>query len=402
VKTKAFTATVTLGLFGAILLCLWRITRGVGTQTEALLLSVILTIVSILISWIVANYYANYSYDENLRVFALKAAEKVTNLSNELARLSAFLRQELESTEYDSPREELLHRDARIEAAIHIINTLKSVNDRSLSDWQGVIGDEISAQREVQEQREEHLRELIERVESLPSQREEDTPQQEDETSGLRSEVESIRRDLRVLATQVGGVPVRSATKEQRQKIQKECPTCQKTVNYQQRPKPESFKYVKCKNCGAKLFSRYSNGEFSLQVWADQEMPFTCPSCSQRTAALVNPVPGSHQIVACSRCDATLAITRTSSGISVKSAAGVSAQVNRSVDEELLQQVTAAMPPQPWPSGTAKSVGRQLGLNPSTMAEAITELTRRRVFKVQVNGQLYVPEKEAGVPSTST
>ena len=97
VKNKAFTITVTLCLFAAMFLCLWRITRGVATPTEALLLSVILTIVSIVISWIVANYYANYSYDENLRTFALKAAEKVTNLSNELARLSAFLQQELEN-----------------------------------------------------------------------------------------------------------------------------------------------------------------------------------------------------------------------------------------------------------------------------------------------------------------
>ncbi len=70
------------------------------------------------------------------RFFALKAAEKVTNLSNELDRLSVFLQQEAKGTEYGSPAEALQARDPRIEAAVHMIGTLKSVNDRSLSDWQ--------------------------------------------------------------------------------------------------------------------------------------------------------------------------------------------------------------------------------------------------------------------------
>jgi hypothetical protein len=258
-KSVAFTLTVTLGLFAGILFCLWRITRGVGTQTEALLLSVILTIFSTLASWVAANYYANYSYDANLRVFALKAAEKVTNLSNELSRLSVFLQQELESEEYDSPREELLHRDARIEATIHIINTLKSVNDKSLSDWQGVIGEEISAQREVQEEREEHLRDLLERVESLPAEpAQELTAPSSDAGAGVRAELESIRKDIRLLATQVSGVPLRTTTfaKAQRVKLQNPCPLCSSMVSYKQRPTENSVKTTACKHCGPSCFHK--------------------------------------------------------------------------------------------------------------------------------------------------
>jgi hypothetical protein len=117
--------------------CLWRITAAAPTPNEALLLSLFLTLLSILGSWIVSRYYSESSFNKSLRIFALKAAEKVTNLSNELDRLSAFVQQELKDNEYESPAEALLAKSIRFEGVIHIINTLKSVNDRSLSDWQG-------------------------------------------------------------------------------------------------------------------------------------------------------------------------------------------------------------------------------------------------------------------------
>jgi hypothetical protein len=401
-KTRGFTISVTLGLLAAISVVLWRITRGVGTPTEALLLSVILTIMSVLASWVVSNYYANYSYDENLRVFALKAAEKVTNLSNELARLSVFLQQELDSDDYDSPREELLHRDARIEAAIHIINTLKSVNDRSLSDWQGVIGEEISAQREVQEEREEHLRDLLERVQSLPRERVENEQEPHDEAGlNLLPELESIKKDLRVLATQVSGIPLRSiSSKPQRQNLQKTCPVCSAPVSYRQRPSPGGTKSANCKHCGAKLFSQFSDGEFTLHLRAPQQTTLACPACGQQVSVGVDPVMGSFQITECPMCAGGLGITRTRSGLSVKvvdadgKQNGPSAE-KRPITEAFLQKVAQAMPPQPWPPGAAKACARQLGITQSTMSEALTELIKRGVFKTQINGVLYVP-----VPNT--
>jgi ABC-type antimicrobial peptide transport system permease subunit len=61
--------------------CLWKITQS-PTPNEALLLSLFMTVLSVLASWIVSRYYAKASYEDNLKVFALKAAEKVTNLSS--------------------------------------------------------------------------------------------------------------------------------------------------------------------------------------------------------------------------------------------------------------------------------------------------------------------------------
>jgi hypothetical protein len=126
-STGALLAALILG----ILLCLGIIARGGTTQTESLLLTVVLTILSIVGSWIASSFYSERSFNKNLRVFALKASEKVTNLSNELDRLSAFLQQELEADDYHSPNDALLGKNSRIEAAVHIINTLKSVNDGS-------------------------------------------------------------------------------------------------------------------------------------------------------------------------------------------------------------------------------------------------------------------------------
>ena len=97
----------------------------------------------------------------NLRTYALKAAEKVTNLSNELSRLSAYLQQELDYTDYRNTEEELQAKEERLESAIRLLSTLKSVNDTSLSDWQGVIGDELAEQREQIHEREQELRETL-------------------------------------------------------------------------------------------------------------------------------------------------------------------------------------------------------------------------------------------------
>ncbi len=102
----------------------------------------------------------------NLRTYALKAAEKVTNLSNELSRLSTYLQQELDYTDYRNTEEKLQAKEERLESAIHLLSTLKSVNDTSLSDWQGVIGDELAVQREETKEREQELRAMLLEVEA--------------------------------------------------------------------------------------------------------------------------------------------------------------------------------------------------------------------------------------------
>lgn len=117
-ENRVLTITVSVLLVGGIVGCVWIISSTELRNTETLFLSVVLAVLSMVASWICSRYYAEATFNRNLRFFALKAAEKVTNLSNEFDRLSAFLQLGSQSRDYDSPKEALQARDQRIEAAI--------------------------------------------------------------------------------------------------------------------------------------------------------------------------------------------------------------------------------------------------------------------------------------------
>jgi sensor c-di-GMP phosphodiesterase-like protein len=200
---------LTFGCVIVIAVCVADIGFRHPTQEEALLLSVLLTVASMLGTWVASRFYAEQSFNENLRTFALKAAEKVDNLSNEFDRLSTYLQEELDETHYNSSADELLAKEIRMEGAIHIITTLKSVNDGSLSDWQGIIGKELDERREEQVEREIELKELVERVEALYRSRAADVSGRQAQAA-INAEMDTIRSEIRRLASQVGGVSVRA------------------------------------------------------------------------------------------------------------------------------------------------------------------------------------------------
>jgi PAS domain-containing protein len=387
-NSKWVTGALLLGMLIGIVACLWRLTAGPSTPNEALLLSLVLTIFSMVGSWIASRHYAEVSFNRNLRLFALKAAEKVTNLSDELNRLSAFLQEELKSTEYESPAESLLAKNVRIEGAIHVINTLKSVNDRSLSDWQGVIGEEISAQREMEDEREESLRELLDRLESLSAHGPEEA---------LRTEVESIRTDLRFLAAQITGVPVSARRLKGKIDVQKRCPQCAQPVQYRQRVTLGGINALDCTHCGSKLYSKVVDGGFELKVRVPISEEIMCPSCAKVNKVTIDPVPGAIQDVNCHSCNASIRVIRAPRQLRLKLRAksqGTSAEPV-SLSEELLARVRDLMGQQPWPSGRSRAVALEMGVHHGIVQAAIQELVRRGVFRLQVDGTLYVPEKAA-------
>ncbi len=373
-----------------VIVCIWVIARGNTSATEGLLLSVVLTILSAIASWMLSYYYASYSSSKNLKVFALKAAEKVTNLSNELDRLSVFLQAELEADEYETPSQALLARDLRIEGAIHVVNTLKSVNDGSLSDWQGVIGDEISAQRERQQEYKEEVSELLERFESLYAA----TPlaaamDQGESAIALGKEVQALRADLRTLASQVSGLPVRrTKPMPSMERVDTFCPNCSAPIHYRQRAKKDGYKSILCRQCGAKYVSTYENGQVVLQPRTPVEENIECPSCAEPALVPLDPMPGSAIELHCDSCGTYLRVFRTPSGIGVRviRAAPTPEPVP---DEDILKRVEEAMPAQPWPKGTTKQVAAQLELSTRVTSRAVDELIRRGVFKPQIDGQLY-------------
>jgi len=391
---RIITWAVALALIAGIAGCVWLISTRSLSSTEGLLVSVVLTILSISGSWICSHHYAEASFNRNLRFFALKAAEKVTNLSNELDRLSVFLQQEAKHPSYDSPGEALQARDLRIEAAVHMIATLKSVNDRSLSDWQGVIGDEIDARREEQEEREEELRELVERLATLESA-DEDTDTGSAAEGALQAQLDAIKSDIHMLASQISGVPVRFPQRSRRESVERPCPVCGHSVQFKQRCKKGSRKSMSCRGCGIQLISRFSGAGFELSPRRLVQEAVACPLCGQEITVVLDEMPGCSITTACKNCQGSIRVSRTTAGASVrelpvpKSAATPPAQP---LDEHLLERVRACLPPQPWPQGVSRTVAVQLGLSRATVRRAINDLTRRGVFKLQLDGRLYVPE----------
>src|SRR5579863_4077432 len=86
---------VVVGLLITVIFVLIYLSVGHLSQTEANLFSVVLTLVSIGFGWAVSHHYSQKSFSEaldrakeeyqsNLRTYALKAAEKVNNLSQQL------------------------------------------------------------------------------------------------------------------------------------------------------------------------------------------------------------------------------------------------------------------------------------------------------------------------------
>jgi protein-arginine kinase activator protein McsA len=395
-ENRFSTGALLSALILAGIVCLWIIAKGGTTQTESLLLGLVLTILSILGSWIASRFYAERSFNKNLRIFALKASEKVTNLSNELDRLSAFLQQELEAGDYESHSQVLLAKNSRIEAAVHIINTLKSVNDRSLSDWQGVIGDELMQQRRAQEEREEELKELIDRLESLSSgDADQETAEEDENTAILRTEIASLKGDVRVLASQVSGIPIRRPKALQaRQDIDGKCPKCFHPIQYRQRPKSNSFKSVICVNCGANLYSHYSEEGFVLSSRSPVPEEVICPNCLQSLMVNLDPMPGSKLEWDCESCGVPVRAFRTAKRINMKKVdvANAATSEEPELDERIIERVRESMPPQPWPTGAAKQVASELGLSTKIVSGAIHKLVDCGVFKLQVDGQLYARE----------
>lgn len=105
-EPRGWAIFVRLLLFGAFVagtvVCIYVIYEHALTEREAAMFGVLLTILSTLASWIITDLYGSSQYRRaitevreeyrgNLRTYALKAAEKVNNLSNELGRLSGYL-----------------------------------------------------------------------------------------------------------------------------------------------------------------------------------------------------------------------------------------------------------------------------------------------------------------------
>jgi len=386
----------------AIITILFYLSTGDLTIRETGLLSTLLTVLSIIATLIVAHIYSQSTYrkaleevkdtyQSNIKTYALNAAEKVNNLSNQLSSLSAYLQEDLDQTEFESVNETLRSREERIESSIQIINMLRSVNDTTLSDWKGVIGDELEEQREEREEREEEIRELIDRIASLEDRWYSDT-----ETRVLRHEasqimlpeIDNLRKKVRRLVSGVTGTPVRfkKPRKRIRREIEIECPSCKEKICYKQKEIPNSIKAIECSNCSEKFVSRYNpdDNTFSLDLQLPETIQFECPACKSPCSVTIDLFPGAVGISKCESCDSEIRVSRGTTKMRF-----TLISLPQKVTDEIIDKVRANLPEQPWPKYIHKKVGANLNLSNAVVSKAINELIERGFFKTQKGGKVY-------------
>ncbi len=387
-------------LAGAIV-CLYIIATAEISARESLMLGFIMSAVSFIASWILAHAYSEDTFNRNLRTFALKAAEKVNNLSNELDRLSLYLLQQDDLAEIANQSELLRAKDMRIEAAVHNINTLKSMNDRSLSDWQGVIGDELIAQKEERESREEEFRDIVERVEALLDGDTRNSNGDIATKDSLVSDIASLRNDLRLVASQVSGIPVKKPRLSGRQSVELKCPVCGNLVKYEQRIKTGGHRGLNCNFCKAKLVSFWEGDHFNLIPNEPREETISCPGCATNVTALLAMTPGQTTDVKCETCDQKLRLSRYQNKARVKIVQKPSGSDLERIHltPEILAKVKDAMPPQPWASGASKVVAEELGIDYPIVRGAVQILVAQGVFKLQKDGKVYEEIKPKEITS---
>ena len=389
-----------------ILLCIYFISSGDLTGREGSLIGFILSVFSILATWIVTHMYSESHQKKaieevqefhrtNLQTYAMKAAEKCNNLSNELSRLSGYLYEELDRSDIENVNEMLLSREERMSSAIHIVNTLKSVNDTALSDWEGVIGDFLDRQREQKEEQEEELRDLIERFQDLSDFQYDTSRESHDRTETLKQELNALRKDMRSIIANLGiaQVQLRKYKRKAKVDIAISCISCNRLLEYRQRPKANGHKKIECPSCNAQLISFYNQEQgFYLKPKQDLSENITCPECETKCKCSLSNLPGSAIEITCDNCKSNLQISRTIKKVNVKRKGPVPARrISERINEDL-ERVRTLLPEQPWPKGVHKVVAEKSGLSTERVQGAIQELIKRGVFKPQIDGKLFVPE----------
>jgi hypothetical protein len=403
---RIFVRVLILAAIGSgIAYCVHALGTGSLTPREDGLMSIVLTGLSILASWVVSDMYSQSQHKAaieeveaahrtNLRTYALKAAEKVTNLSNELNKLATYLQQELDYTDYRSAEEELQAKEERLESAIHLVGTLKSVNDTSLSDWQGVISDEIEEQREEMREKEQAMQAMLMDYERQFARLNASARPQSDRTDETRAEIEALRRDLQLATTAISGVSLpfhRSFNK--RPAIELPCPNCGKPVKFKAGTSAKSIKGLRCADCDTRLVARFDekNGPY-LGIRAPIDERYICPQCGTQGMASLDPVPGGVGSSTCKQCGQALTFSRTTDGVRVRPSSNP-VSLPEPVTEELIEQVRTRLPAQPWPTGTHREIAAELGIHASVVRRVIEELIRRGDFYRQEDGVVHNPEK---------
>ncbi|MHC4120542.1 MAG: hypothetical protein ACYSWO_23860 [Planctomycetota bacterium] len=406
-KTKIrFSQVIIFVLATAIIVCIVFVSNATLDNREAALVSIILSLLSIIASYLTSQYFSEIGHKqaleevraqhtENLKTYAINAAEKVDNLSKELQRLSIFLEDEL-AKPFEEAKHGFRSRTERLESAIHMLGILKSVNDTSLSDWRGVIPEELEEKDEELQEREAELQELIDRVEELAKI----GSYENDRSSYVMDQISDLRRQILYVSRRIDGVrirPKRSSNKPLKESVNVACSSCGNEIAYKQRPMANSYKSVNCASCDCQYTGRwYPDKGFVLEPNVAKSEEIACLSCANTFAADVDTLIHSSKQVTCPTCEATMKVTRTIKGVRRKNMGGPPTTIKKAIilDEDMLQKIQQALPSQPWPKGVHMKVADELGVKAKLIQEAVRELIKRGIRHPQIDGVVYYRKEE--------
>lgn len=391
-------ALLVIGLFGAMsgIVYYFVIAQNLSNR-ETVLLSVFLTFVSFLLSWVITHYYAEEQYSEslekateahknNLKMYANKAAEKVNNLSKELSKVSLFLKEALDAQETGDLRYDMLSLEGRVCSVIQMIDTLKSFNDTALSDWQGVIDDILEQRKKEERLTYDYIVQVARQLHDAEQMMRKDGTGQSSQEM-LAKELQLIKADLSFALDSMG---VRSATVrppriKPHQVVILKCPDCGCDVPVLARFVNKN-KLLSCGNCHSSLSANTVDGVVALARTDIIESVTECPNCKHENMVSINNKLGTSKNIACAECGTPYSCHVSSAGV-------IASNNKKLIDDEaykesVIELVRQRLPAQPWPRGIHQQLAKDISLTPSRVSWAIHQLIARGVFKPQMNGEV--------------
>lgn len=382
---------VVVGLVTALVVCLYVSFTKTLSANECLMVGILVTVFSILVSWILTHIYSQVAlqsrteevrkqHEENIRTYAVKAAEKVFNLSGELNRLIENLRNVLE--DYDEEEDPFVYNlvlRERITSTVHLVETLKSMNDTFLSDWKGVIGEQIQQQQNLEKQISE-IAEEVERQKRIKEQLESQFVSYA-ELEDIETHIKEAEKQLyqKVLQLPFRARPVIS--KPKKQDIVVECPACGMGNIVSMRPRKGARKAFQCKECKEHLKVVYeTESEFEVEKIPMEEFSEKCPLCGGKIEGSIAGYPGAMKDFVCAECNCEILVTKKKDGVNVRqSRKGVE------IPQKLLEKIYRELPEEGLDKDMHKIIADKLGLSNSLVYRAIKMLKTQGKISAQGN-----------------
>ncbi len=364
------------------------------SQREYVFLSILLTGLAIAVSWLVTNLTSKSNseqiretlkseYMENLRTYALKAAEKVQNLSAEIERLLDYAKESLPS----SKEEAAIISVERFKTVGLMLETIKSVNDTGLSDWRGIIGDELKEQGQIQTDINNIFGKIEEIEESMT------TPvvpewgitlpvtagAVEVAVSDVETRLQDINRSIYEYASR-SPIPVR-LPKRQRIEVAVKCPKCEVDNNTKINLREGYERVIKCNNCGNYFKVNVDkNMRISTDNVETKEAKVTCLLCDTENTVNYPVWPGYFLHHNCSKCTSSIAA-------SVSGNEEIQFRQSEKVTKkfmEIIEQITEGQYPS---EGRISEIARVLGISKSKIAQCAKVLLKLERMEVQEEEQ---------------